>query len=265
MIHHRGTTYGHEPSERKIELIKWLCFDLIFVHSGGIGLNVAGKKIKLGDGQAILLYPDTPTRGRITVPETKISVHHFTITDKRSLPPTIAPMAGLECGFKKYDPYETAVLEQDIKRLEILTHEYDTDESDIERSLVMALILNQLVLLEKHTKPKRRITPEIQSLIEWMGENLAEEISLDDMARQINFSTSHFRTLFKQQVGTSPGSYLLDLRSKEATRLLRSTLIPIKEIASLTGYKDLTHFYHAFKLLHKTTPKAYRDRHLPLG
>jgi len=50
----------------------------------------------------------------------------------------------------------------------------------------------------------------------------------------------------------------------EEARLLRETLTPIKEIAQLTGYRDIVHFYHSFKTHFDITPRMYRNKHLPL-
>lgn len=265
MIHCIKNDYGSLDEGAEVGPAAWPHFDLIFLHSGGLELSLGRKKVMLDEGQAVLIYPGTHFQGPATTPTTKISVHHFSLGNKKCLPKTLASLPEQTNGYKKYTPCETAILEQDIERIVTLTHEDDAPAGDETRSLMMLLIICQLQLLEKQKKPKQIISPEIQNLTAWLKENLAEEVSLDCMASQAHLSTSHFRALFKKQIGTSPGNYLLNLRTKEATRLLRNTSTPIKEIAQLTGYKDLTCFYHAFKTLHKTTPKAYRDQHLPMG
>lgn len=258
--------YGTIDLPMELGPARWPHFDLIFVHSGAIKLNLPGNTIKVDHGQAILLYPETAFHGRATTPEARISVHHFSLGEKQSLPPSLASLSGKTSGCEKHAPGgETSVLEQDIERAVALAHESGIHKSSEERSLVMTLILSRLRTLERETTPRRIISPEIQKLVEWLQENLAEEIPLERMAARVGLSTNHFGAVFKKQTGVSPGNYLLDLRSREVCRLLRETLVPIKQIASLAGYKDLAHLYHAFKLRHKTTPKAYRDRHTVRG
>jgi len=106
---------------------------------------------------------------------------------------------------------------------------------------------------------------KFQALIDWLGENVGKNITLDEMAVQVNFSASHFLAIFKSELGTSPGNYFLSMRMNEAARLLRETLLPIKEVARRMGYAELPHFYRAFKSLCGMTPNTYRKKHMTLG
>ncbi|MEN8255777.1 MAG: AraC family transcriptional regulator [Verrucomicrobiota bacterium] len=244
---------------------EWPHFDLIVVHSGQIKLQLTSKRKTIDSGQAILLYPGTPFRGSSVTPEAKISVHHFQPDHDKSLPPSIARFAGKESGYRIFRQYEASDLEHDIRRVVELAHKPAVALNEAMRSTLMVLIIAQLQAGCDDHPPRASLSPEIQNLIAWLNENLAEKITLDDMATRVGLSTSRFRSIFKNQLGTSPGAYLLDLRLNEAARLLRETLTPIKKIVSLTGYTDIAYFYHAFRSHFKTTPKAYRDRHLPLG
>ncbi len=257
--------YGTIDQSISIGPAQWPHFDLIVVHSGQIQLKLTGKRATMDSGQAILLYPGTPFKGGSVTPEAKISVHHFQLNSDKNLSSPNEWLADKKSGYNIFQYCEMPDLEHDIKRMVGLAHQPARPENEMMRSLLMALIIAQLQADHGTRLPKTSLSPEIRNLVAWLNENLGEKITLGDMAKQVGLSTSRFRTIFKQQLGTSPGAYLLDLRMNEAARLLRETLTPIKQIVSLTGYTEITYFYHAFKQLHKTTPKAYRDRHLPLG
>ncbi|MBQ8932249.1 MAG: helix-turn-helix domain-containing protein [Ruminiclostridium sp.] len=48
------------------------------------------------------------------------------------------------------------------------------------------------------------------------------------------------------------------IRLTEAARLLRSTLLPINEIARRVGYEDSLYFSKRFSRRYKTSPSAFR-------
>lgn len=265
MIHCIKNSYGTIDKTIGIGPAEWPHFDLIFVHSGQIQLELTGKRIKIYSGQTILIYPNTPFIGHTITATAKISVHHFSLGNDDNLPPSMVCFFGKNNGYKIYQPYETSTLEQDVERVAALAHENVLPTNEDIHSILMMLIISQLQSIAKQKKPKPKISLEFEKLKVWIKENLANNITLDYMADQVNLSTSHFRAIFKKQIGTSPGNYLLDIRINEAARLLRETLTPIKKIAQLTGYRDITHFYHAFRANYKITPKTYRNQHLPLG
>jgi transcriptional regulator GlxA family with amidase domain len=63
-----------------------------------------------------------------------------------------------------------------------------------------------------------------------------------------------FRTL----VGQSPGSYLTDLRMRQAARFLRDSDHPVGEIATRVGYESEYAFNRAFKRAFGAPPGRYR-------
>ena len=64
--------------------------------------------------------------------------------------------------------------------------------------------------------------------------------------------------MFAKETGTSPLQYQLDIRLARAKNLLRSTAMPISEIASTLGFKTKWYFAHFFQRRAKSSPAAYR-------
>jgi len=88
--------------------------------------------------------------------------------------------------------------------------------------------------------------------------------SLAAVSKFLGLSETHFRRLFKLRVGKTFGQYLREERMNRAAELLDQRGLPIKKIAQLCGYRDLSNFYRDFRNVHKTTPQSLRLRRLAL-
>ncbi len=88
--------------------------------------------------------------------------------------------------------------------------------------------------------------------------HFAEPLGVDDLAKIAGFSRFHFTRLFTAHVGSSPTAWLVDLRVKEAARLLRESRLSLKEIATRCGFSDTGFFGKTFAARTGQPPGAYR-------
>ena len=88
----------------------------------------------------------------------------------------------------------------------------------------------------------------------------AERITLDDLARSISINKFYLQKLFKRYFGLSPNEYLIHIRLTRAKQLLRTTALPISQIAMDVGINNIGHFITLFKKYEGITPNAYRQR-----
>ena len=84
------------------------------------------------------------------------------------------------------------------------------------------------------------------------------QVSLDDLAEIAGLSKFHFLRQFSQVVGMTPGAYLRTLRLCHAARKLRTTDLPILEIALSVGFADHPSFSRAFARHMGMTPSDYQ-------
>ncbi|GGH35017.1 helix-turn-helix domain-containing protein [Paenibacillus segetis] len=98
---------------------------------------------------------------------------------------------------------------------------------------------------------------EIYQTIEYMRENLDEELSIQELADRANLSLSHYIRLFKQQTGHTPHHYLIRLRIERSKSLICQGEYGLREIADQAGFADQGHFTRMFKRLTGMTPKQY--------
>jgi len=99
----------------------------------------------------------------------------------------------------------------------------------------------------------------LQDIKEYMNEHLHEDISLQDVADKMFFSTVYFSRFFKKQTGETFSNYLLRIRMEQAIKLLEKNL-KVTEISEACGYHDSSYFTRIFKEYYKYTPKDYARR-----
>lgn len=85
-----------------------------------------------------------------------------------------------------------------------------------------------------------------------------ENILIEDLVLRFPVSRSQLFTLFKETTGTTIGQFLTEYRLNAAKRLLMESDLTVTDIASATGFGDISHFFHVFKKETGLTPKQYR-------
>lgn len=98
----------------------------------------------------------------------------------------------------------------------------------------------------------------IEQAISYINDNYQLPITISAIADVINCDRRRLAYLFEKQIGLSPIQYLTEYRLKQAKYLLRSTSIPINEIAEYVGYTDPYYFCKLFKKHYSCTPTQFR-------
>lgn len=98
----------------------------------------------------------------------------------------------------------------------------------------------------------------IHKAIDYIEENLGENLTAQSVASEVGFSAFHFHRIFKALLGESITDYIRKRRLAGAARLLLSTSKPIIEIALATQFETQESFTRAFKKMFGTTPNAFR-------
>jgi AraC family transcriptional regulator len=130
------------------------------------------------------------------------------------------------------------------------------------RQLVIHLLRSHLTVRKSDQIELSRAGPvdrRLRRAIEFMHDNFARELALEEIAAAAYLSEYHFGRLFKQITGVTPHVYLANLRLERARSLLAETGLPISEVASMVGYHSQSHFTKVFKSITGVTPGTYRD------
>jgi AraC family transcriptional regulator len=88
--------------------------------------------------------------------------------------------------------------------------------------------------------------------------NLSQLLSLEQIAASAALSSSHFSRVFKGATGLTPHRYVTQRRIYFAKTLLKSTALPISEVARRVGIPNQSHFTFHFRNLVGCTPRQFR-------
>ena len=92
---------------------------------------------------------------------------------------------------------------------------------------------------------------------EYLHAHVSENVSLDDLAREVHTSKFHLIRTFRGAVGTPPYAYLIQLRVARAWALLRQGM-PIAPTAYSTGFAAQSHLHRHFTRIVGVTPGQYQ-------
>lgn len=92
----------------------------------------------------------------------------------------------------------------------------------------------------------------------YIRDNLDHPLTLNEIAVHTHLNPSYLSTLFHKVMRQSLISYVNAVRIERARSLLRSTDLPVSQIASSLGFSQDIYFYRLFKRLTHETPSEYR-------
>jgi len=98
----------------------------------------------------------------------------------------------------------------------------------------------------------------IMRAINYIENNLKNEIKLSDCARAAGYSDYHFIRVFKEATGLTPADYIRKRRLTEIIKRMRQDA-PISEIAFEYGFNSKENFTRAFVSEHNILPTEYKS------
>lgn len=92
----------------------------------------------------------------------------------------------------------------------------------------------------------------------YIAANLADPISIEDLAAEVGLSASYFSRAFRATFGEAPYVHVLRRRIEHGCDLMLATDDPLSQIAIDCGLADQSHFTRLFRRFLGTTPHAWR-------
>ena len=86
----------------------------------------------------------------------------------------------------------------------------------------------------------------VHQAIDFMQDNLESPIGVEDVAQAVALSVPHLNRMFADQLGRSPGNYLIDLRLERAKAYLTHTQMSVMDICVALNYSP-SYFSRLFK------------------
>lgn len=103
-----------------------------------------------------------------------------------------------------------------------------------------------------------RMTKVTEVIAEYIQSHYMQDISMQDVARVMNYSEAYFCKLFKQCFSCNFTAYLTQIRMDAAKKLLAQPTVNVKDIGEAVGYSDSNYFAKVFKRYTGFTPTEYR-------
>ena len=112
----------------------------------------------------------------------------------------------------------------------------------------LAMNSNKLVTISKTAKLTKR----------YIDESLYSNLTIEDIAKQINLSKAHIIRDFSKNYGISPYNYLINQKIAVAKKMLLLHNMNISEISSQLGFDNPNYFSKLFKKKTGISPLQYR-------
>jgi AraC family transcriptional regulator len=82
---------------------------------------------------------------------------------------------------------------------------------------------------------------QVQSVADFIRENLTKDLSLAEVASVTGIGSSHFRVLFKETIGLPVHKYVIKCRVERAVELLSKGRVKLSDVALKSGFTDQSH------------------------
>ncbi|WP_087065234.1 AraC family transcriptional regulator [Intestinibacillus massiliensis] len=227
-------------------------FLIFYISSGRLSVTSGGRTIVAEPGQVGFLDCHTPHEYH-TIGHTEFWWLHLDGSNTRQFYDAVTERNG---GFV----FPSAAAQAVQQMIYEIVSACRTDQLPHEAKLSNMLyqILTTLLGSEDVSDNQNAQTGNIEAAVQYIKDHYSERISLEDIANYVNISQFHFARVFKKSCGYSPHEFLILTRINHAKHLLKTTALPIKVIAQMVGYQNITTFTNAFSNRVGLSPSAFR-------
>jgi AraC-like DNA-binding protein len=269
-----GTTQTAVPGLLVHRLSKRSTFEKRRAYAPSLSLVVQGWKVSSYGGKR-LVYDDTSyfvvTGEGEFVGETNGDPTFLALCF--AIPPeiigeTLLALADAEaCTATEPEPAFVAPLDVDMAHsvLRLLRAERDP----IERKILVPLIVREIVLRLLRSDAAAALrgavgrdeeSTKIGTALRFIRDNVGRPLAVEDIARHVAMSPSHFAHRFRAIVRVSPMRYVRQLRLQHARRWMIADGLRVNEAATRAGYESTSHFTRDFKSAFGAAPGEYARR-----
>lgn len=105
----------------------------------------------------------------------------------------------------------------------------------------------------------QKMYARISVVLEYLADNFKEEITLDELAKEVSLSRHYLCKCFKKVTGKTIFEYIEQMRIQYSCYLLKTSDSGIMEIALCSGFNSVNYYNRVFKKTMGKTPKQYRN------
>jgi YesN/AraC family two-component response regulator len=101
---------------------------------------------------------------------------------------------------------------------------------------------------------------DVEKAKSYILDNIADAITVKDVADHVGLSAEYFTKLFKKETGQSIKEYITLMKVEAAKNMLAHSNISVGMVALELGYSNFSHFSQVFRKYENETPSEYRAR-----
>jgi len=239
--------------------------DLLYVVEGVMYVSEEGTDYEINEGEMLFLKHHKRHYGVKETPRgTKWYYAHFYLDEPdESVPPFVPdaeplvlnqPLVSYEVLPKKLSGLKDGHIERRFSELVDYCHNGD----ELKRMRINGMFysfLADIALAKYMDKNDYSLSRRIRS---WLEKHYAEPFSAEKLEKEFFLSYKRMAAVFKQEYNVTMQQYHNAHRMKTAANLLRSTLLPVGDIASRLGFDDRLYFSRCFHAFSGVSPKEYR-------
>ena len=245
-------------------------YELTFIENGQGAKRVVGDSIEYIEEYELILIGSNLPHGWVDSPNSTGEIHEITIQfhkdllDEKLLNRNQASFikSMLNCSFRgvKFSLETILALRS---RLLNLSHKEGFDSvielisilHFLSQSENMKMLVSTSFVEENIPSKSRRI----ERAFAYMRTNFDKNITLKNVADQVNMAEVSFSRFIKKRTGFTFIDSLNNIRLGQASRLLIETTMNVAEVSFKCGFNNLSYFNRAFKKKYNTTPKVFRE------
>lgn len=130
--------------------------------------------------------------------------------------------------------------------------------------MLSGLLESILILALRSGTPKapasEKNISKMQEVVHYINENLANSLSLRDVAEIAHMEATYFSKCFKAATGEGFQEYLTKVRLRKAEQLLEHSILPISQVAEACGFSTSNYFGDVFRQRKGCSPSQYRKK-----
>ena len=140
-------------------------------------------------------------------------------------------------------------------------------EKDVGADIALAVARELVVFLKRpggqsqfstHLLAQIAQKTPIRAAQDFINDHLTSDLSVPVLARRVGMSERSFARLFKQDVRMTPAQYVESIRLEAARRLAEDASVPMKKVASQSGFSGTIALRRAFLRKFSISPLGYR-------
>lgn len=132
----------------------------------------------------------------------------------------------------------------------------------------LALIIKRASEIEEEDAGRESALPplddrkSLDNVGSFIRNNLSANLTCNVLAHRACMGQTKFKATFKSYFGASPNAFVTEARMEEAAELLRTTNMPVADIAAKVGYRKPAAFAEAFRRHTGIAPSAMRGKRM---